>query len=133
MDLLPVFGGAAERWGFPSSQPLLFVLRLLEPLNVLAPFRRAHPEVWKEDMPATRSQADAVAGGAEPEPEAGPLEDAAAEFSAESAARKAAEERVKALEAQLAAGTGAAGGGDRFSTPLPSSDEEYLLPLFVPG
>ena len=89
-----VFGGAAERWGFPSSQPLLFVLRLLEPLNVLAPFRRAHPEVWKEDMPATRSQADAVAGGAEPEAE-GPLEDAAAEFSAESAARKAAEERVR--------------------------------------
>ena len=75
-------------------------------------------------MPATRSQADAAAGGAEPEPEAGSLEDAAAEFSAETAARKAAEERVKALEAHLAAGTGAAGGGDRFSTPLPSSDEE---------
>ena len=74
-------------------------------------------------MPATRSQADAVAGGAEPEV-AGPLEDAAAEFSAESAARKAAEERVRALEARLAGGTGAAGGGDRFSTPLPSSEEE---------
>ena len=57
---------------------------------MLAPFRRAHPEVWKEDMPATRSQADAVAGGAEPEV-AGSLEDVAAEFSAESAARKAAE------------------------------------------
>ena len=41
-------------------------------------------------MPATRSQADAVAGGAEPEV-ADLLEDAAAELSAESAARKAAE------------------------------------------
>eukprot|EP01043_Picozoa_sp_COSAG02_P116049 COSAG02_NODE_52444_length_307_cov_13.586538_1_plen_29_part_10 len=29
MDLFSVFGGAAERWGFPFSQPLLFVLRLL--------------------------------------------------------------------------------------------------------
>eukprot|EP01043_Picozoa_sp_COSAG02_P025709 COSAG02_NODE_1454_length_12536_cov_347.064163_3_plen_56_part_00 len=48
-------------------------------------------------MPATRSQADAVAGGAEPEV-ADLLEDAAAELSAESAARKAAEERVRALE-----------------------------------
>ena len=34
MDLFPVFGGAAERWGFPFSQPLLFVLRLLEPYPV---------------------------------------------------------------------------------------------------
>ena len=31
LQWVPVFGGAAERWGFPSSQPLLFVLRLLEP------------------------------------------------------------------------------------------------------
>jgi hypothetical protein len=53
-------------------------------------------------MPATRSQADAVAGGAEPEV-ADLLEDATAELSAESAARKAAEERVRALEARLAA------------------------------
>ena len=74
-------------------------------------------------MPATRSQADAEAGGAEPEV-AELLEDAAAELSAESAARTAAEERVRALEAQLAAGKGAAGGGDRFLTPLPSSEEE---------
>ena len=74
-------------------------------------------------MPATRSQADAGVGGAEPEV-ADLLEDAAAELSAESAAWKAAEERVRALEAQLAAAEGAAGGGDRFSTPLPSSDEE---------
>jgi hypothetical protein len=70
-------------------------------------------------MPATRSQADAEAGGAEPEV-AELLEDAAAELSAESAARKAAEERVRALEAQLAAAQGAVGGGDPFSTPLPA-------------
>ena len=74
-------------------------------------------------MPATRSQADAAAGGAEPEV-ADLLEDAAAELSAESAARKAAEERVRALEARLAAAEGAAGGGDPFSTPLPVSEEE---------
>ena len=52
-------------------------------------------------MPATRSQADAEAGGAEPEV-AELLEDAAAELSAESAARKAAEEWVRALEAPQA-------------------------------
>ena len=74
-------------------------------------------------MPATRSQADAVVGGAEPEV-ADLLEGAAAELSAESAARKAAEERVRALEARLAAAEGAAGGGDPFSTPLPVSEEE---------
>ena len=51
-------------------------------------------------MPATRSQADAAAGGAEPEV-ADLLEDAAAELSAESAARKAAEERVRALELEF--------------------------------
>eukprot|EP01043_Picozoa_sp_COSAG02_P007870 COSAG02_NODE_243_length_27457_cov_16.852328_9_plen_97_part_00 len=77
-------------------------------------------------MPATRSQADAEAGEAEPEV-AELLEDAAAELSAESAARKVAEERVRALEAQLAAAQGAAGGGDPFSTPLPASEEEDVV------
>ena len=39
-----VFGGAAERRGPSLPQPPLFVLRLSEPLNDLAPCRCAHPD-----------------------------------------------------------------------------------------
>ena len=64
-------------------------------------------------MPSTRSQAgvDTPAGEAAEVAEA--LEEAAAQLSAEIAARKAAEARVRALQAQLAVER----GGDAFATP----------------
>ena len=64
-------------------------------------------------MPSTRSQAgvDTPAGKGSEVAEA--LEEAAAGLTAEIAARKAAEARVQALQAQLSA----EGGGDAFATP----------------
>ena len=52
-------------------------------------------------MPSTRSGSSASGGAGEGEDSARLLEEAAAELSSEIAARKAAEERVAALQAQL--------------------------------
>ena len=58
-------------------------------------------------MPSTRSGASASPGAGAGEDAAQLLEDAAAELSSQVAARRAAEERVAALEAQLAEQAGA--------------------------
>ena len=68
-------------------------------------------------MPSTRSGSSASAGAEEEEDTGRLLEDAAAELSSEIAARKAAEERVAALQAQLADQS-----ADAFRTPGPAAD-----------
>ena len=101
-----VFGGAAERRGPSFPQPLLFVLRLSEPLNDLAPAGCAHPEEVSGRMPSpkTRLQKKTVGGAArQEETRESLLAEAADQLSNQIEARKAAEARVAELEARFAA------------------------------
>ena len=81
----------------------MFVHRLSEPLNVLAPFKGAHTLKCEiRQMPSTRSGASEAAEGEDDLVGADVLEEAARQLAAEGAARKAAEGRVAELQRQLA-------------------------------